>query len=141
MQETDITSAFHILQLPVSYALAHELIQAQYHKAVIMWHPDRTPTMIEKSIATQRSRQLNEAYQRLTHPLFRAEEVMRANKWEAIPAGADFLMWILDQDLASFQHKWEDLKESFSQAVQQNNQEQACILYGQMVYVWPRLIS
>lgn len=136
-----MSNAFELLSLPVHYNIKDEDIQARYHAEVMMWHPDRASSAIEKKIAGKRSQALNEAYQRLMHPLHRAQEVMRAQGWEATPPDSNFFEWVLDQNKETFQKEWCVLSDAFAQAIQLEDQENASLLYGRMCYIYPRLQS
>lgn len=133
------SNAFSVLGLPVRYDLNEHDLQARYHSEMALWHPDRATTSIEKAVATQRSRILNEAYQRLMHPIHRGDEIMKAKSWKTTPPEPIFFGWVLDQDHASFQSEWNKLAKEFEKAVADNDQTNASSLYGRMCYIWPRL--
>lgn len=88
-------------------------------------------------MATEKSHTLNDAYQRLLHPLHRADEVMQAKAWQVQEPSSDFLSWMLDQDAASFQKEWLQLCRAFTQAVLDDHAEEAGRLYGRMRYIYP----
>lgn len=134
-------SAFDALQLSVRFDADEKDIQASYHALVAKWHPDRMVSSLEKKVAAERSKIINQAYQRLMHPLHRAEEVMQAMGWQATEPSSDFFAWVLDQDASSFKLEWASLCTLFTQAVANNHAEDASMAYGRMRYVYPRLQS
>lgn len=138
-QQNRMTEAFNILQLAVRFDVDEKELQKRYHDLMDKWHPDRMVSSIEKAVAVERSKVINQAYHRLMHPLHRAEEVMQAKKWVVIDPSSDFFAWVLDQDRESFEAAWQALCMAFTQAVLDEHAENAGTAYGRMRYVFPRL--
>lgn len=134
-----MANAFDTLEIDVRYDVDHQIVQKHYHNLITKWHPDRVASPLEKGVATKKSHILNDAYQRLLHPLHRADEVMVAKVWQVREPSSDFLAWMLEQDASSFQNEWNKLRSAFAQAVLENDSEEAGQLYGRMRYIYKHL--
>src|SRR5258708_2397814 len=63
-----------------------DVIKKEYHFLLHAWHPDKFPDPDQKARATQKTKELNEAYEVLTNPVKRAAyDKQRSSQAEASP--------------------------------------------------------
>ncbi len=69
---------FTLLQLPASYTLSEQTLEAAYFAAQRHYHPDRfvNKSPEERLAAAQKSADINTAYNTLKHPLSRAKHLL-----------------------------------------------------------------
>lgn len=59
--------------LEIAPNASHEKIRVQYRLMLQAWHPDKFPKPDQKTIAEQKTKEINEAYYKLSDPVRRAE--------------------------------------------------------------------
>ena len=81
-------SHFDLFQLPATYALDRERLDAAYRELQNTVHPDRfaAKTEAEQRVAMQWATQANEAYQTLKHPVNRGVYLLKLHGIDALDA-------------------------------------------------------
>ena len=96
---------FHLLDMPIQMDLCMSTLEAHYLERASQAHPDRFTLPFEKNAATQKSADLNTAYQALKHPLSRAAAILWAHDM-AVPGVQNHT--VLDAEILEETMHWQE---------------------------------
>lgn len=135
-----LSSPFDILGLPIQHNIDLKLLDQNYRNRMILHHPDKATSSIEKETASKQSQIINEAYQQLKDPLKRARAIMVVLNIEHPDPDPIFLAWILNQENKEIYRKaWDECEQQLNEAILKNDQNTIRQIYGHMLYIYKHI--